>query len=373
MVLKVLVTGAGGGGVGEQLTKTMRLSGIESRIIATDTSTISTAAVNSDVFEVVPSAREEGYLDALLALAERESVDVLLPGSEAELRVISNNRERFEQLGVFLPINPKSVIDLSLDKSRTSEFFIEHGLAFPRSATITGTDDLERIDFLPAVLKPSIGGGGSANIMLAQSVDELRVFGRYLLDIYPEFVVQEYVGTEESEYTVGVLLDMEGVVVNSIAMRRIIRSGLGAKLRVANRTGRTELGGYLAISSGISQGEFVAPFELNRECERIARELGARAAINIQCRWVDGRAVVFEVNPRFSGTSSSRALVGYNELSVLLRERFEGIKPQRGFPYRHGYVLRGLQERFVTDARPAAAHSVSGFDGAAPLAHQDGR
>lgn len=352
MVLNVLVTGAGGGGVGEQLTKTMKLSGIESRIVATDTSRISTATVSADVFELVPSARDDGYLDALLALAERESIDVLLPGSEAELRVISDHRERFEQLGVFLPINPKSVIDLSLDKSRTAEFFVKHGLAFPRSATITGTDDLERVDFLPAVLKPSIGGGGSANIMLAQSVDELRVFGRYLLDIYPEFVVQEYVGTEESEYTVGVLLDMEGTVINSIAMRRIIRSGLGAKLRVANRTGRVELGDHLAISSGISQGEIVAPFELNQECERIAREMGARAAINIQCRWVDGKAVVFEVNPRFSGTSSSRAVVGYNELSVLLRDRFEGIKPQRGFPYRHGYVLRGLQERFVTGRAP---------------------
>ncbi|WP_348002787.1 ATP-grasp domain-containing protein [Pseudolysinimonas sp.] len=346
-MLNILVTGAGGGGVGEQLIKTVRLSGIESRIVATDTSRVSTATVNADAFAVVPIARNESYLNELLALSEREGIDVLLPGSEAELRVISDNREHFERLGIFLPINPKSVIDLSLDKSRTAEFFTEHALAFPRSATITSAEDLERVDFLPAVLKPSIGGGGSANIMLAQSLDELRVFGQYLLRIYPEFVVQEYVGTEESEYTVGVLLDMDGGLVNSIAMRRIIRSGLGAKLRVANRTARGELGEYLAISSGISQGEFVAPFELNRECERIAVELGARAAINIQCRWVDGQAIVFEVNPRFSGTSSSRALVGYNELAVLLRARFEGIEPERGFAYRHGYVLRGLQERFV--------------------------
>lgn len=350
IVLNILVTGAGGGGVGEQLIKTMRLTGIDSQIIATDTSMVSTATESADDFELVPPARDIGYLDTLLALVERKSIDVLLPGSEAELRVISDHRERFEKLGVFLPINPKTVIDLSLDKSRTAAFFVEHGLAFPRSATIASTEDLELIDFLPAVLKPSIGGGGSTNIMLAQSFDELRVFGRYLLDIYPEFVVQEYVGTEESEYTVGVLLDMEGEAVNSIAMRRIIRNGLGSKLRVANRTVRTELGEYLAISSGISQGEFVAPFELNQECERIARELGARAAINIQCRWVDGKAVVFEVNPRFSGTSSSRALVGYNELAVLLRARFEGVEPERGFAYRHGYVLRGLQERFVSVA-----------------------
>lgn len=349
-MLNILVTGAGGGGVGEQLIKTLQLSGIECRIVATDTTVVSTATVSGDLFALVPPARDPGYLDALLALCEREQIAVLLPGSEAELRVISDNRDAFERLGVFLPINPKSVIDLSLDKSKTAQFFTDHGLAFPRSATVTSTDDLERIDFLPAVLKPSIGGGGSANIMLAQSVDELRVFGRYLLDIYPEFVVQEYVGTEESEYTVGVLLDMDGALINSIAMRRIIRTGLGAKLRVANRTSRTELGEYLAISSGISQGEIVAPFELNRECERIARELGATAAINIQCRWVDGKAVVFEVNPRFSGTSSSRALVGYNELAVLLRARFDGVEPERGFTYRHGYVLRGLHERFVSPA-----------------------
>jgi carbamoyl-phosphate synthase large subunit len=113
---------------------------------------------------------------------------------------------------------------------------------------------------------------------------------------------------------------------------------------VTNRSGRAELGPTLIISSGISQGD-IGPFpDVVRECRDMAVALGCTAAVNMQCRLVGGRPSIFEINPRFSGTTSLRAMAGYNEPEELLRCAVLGEPPRRDFPYRSGHIYRGLQE-----------------------------
>lgn len=345
--ITVLVTGVGGGGHGEQILKALRLAATPYRIVGADMSPISKGLADVDVPYLLPPANHPEYLDALLALCAEERVEALFHGSEPELKVMSAARERIEAAGIFLPINPRHVIDTCMDKSMTMRFLSENGFPFPRSVTVRQPADTERIDFLPVVLKPSVGGGGSANVLLAQTKDELALFARYLSTIYPEFIAQEYVGTPECEYTAGVLVSMEGELLNSIAVNRMIMSSLANRIRVPNRTGRAELGPTLAISSGVSQGE-IGPFpEVTRQCEEIALRLGARGAINLQLRLVGGKVHIFEINPRFSGTTSLRAMVGYNEPDVLVRAHVLGERCPPRFPYRSGVIMRGLAETYI--------------------------
>ena len=131
-----------------------------------------------------------------------------------------------------------------------------------------------------------------------------------------------------------------------IAIRRNILSGLSNRLKVANRTGRDELGATLAVSSGISQGEIGEFRELRNACEELAVELDSRGPLNIQCRWWRDELIVFEINPRFSGTTMLRALAGFNEPDLLIRQAVLGEEIERGFEYEHGVVLRGLSEVF---------------------------
>ena len=114
-----------------------------------------------------------------------------------------------------------------------------------------------------------------------------------------------------------------------------------------NRTGNERLGPVLAISSGISQGEIGRFPEVTARCEQLALALGCRGAINIQCRLVGDRVYVFEINPRFSGTTSLRAMVGYNEPDVLIRKHVLGEAITPGFAYESGYIMRGVSERFI--------------------------
>jgi carbamoyl-phosphate synthase large subunit len=152
------------------------------------------------------------------------------------------------------------------------------------------------------------------------------------------------VGTPEQEYTVGVLHDMEGNYINSIAVKRAFTGQLNVRMSVANVTKNAELGTRLLISSGVSQGAIGRFPEVTSQCKEIAKAIGARGPLNIQCRLVRGAVKVFEINPRFSGTTSLRAMVGYNEPDVLMRVHLFGETVKTDFTYQEGYILRKLVE-----------------------------
>jgi carbamoyl-phosphate synthase large subunit len=199
------------------------------------------------------------------------------------------------------------------------------------------------------VVKPSIGGGGSNNTFLVQEVDELKFASLYLIRQGKTALIQEYVGTPEDEYTVGVLSTLSGKLVGSIALHRYILSGLSNRIRLSNRTGRKELSPLLVISSGISQGVIADFPEVRNACEKIAEKLCSQGPINIQCRFVDGNLYPFEMNPRFSGTTHIRALMGFNEPDLLIRHHLLGEPLPDLVTYQFGPVLRGLSERWVKD------------------------
>ena len=70
--------------------------------------------------------------------------------------------------------------------------------------------------------------------------------------------------------------------------------------------------------------------------------------MNIQCRLVGDKVYVFEINPRFSGTTSLRAMVGYNEPDLLVRKHILGEEIEKHFTYREGVILRSLKETLIT-------------------------
>jgi len=345
-----LVTAIGGGGYGGQILKALRLVPSDRySIVGTDAAEHCAQFSLVDHAHRLPRADAPDYFDALFSLCEKYDVRAVFPGSEPELVKISNARDLFAARGILLPIGSKTLIDDCLDKERTNRRLHELGYPPPRYVKVTQRSKLAEIDWFPVVVKPSVGGGGSANCYIAQNKSELMALCDYLglENIAGSFIVQEYVGTPENEFTVGVLHDLDGNYVNSIGIRRLLSGQLNIRSSVANRTGRKEFGPRLVISSGVSQG-YVGRFpEVTAQCREIAQSLNVTGAVNIQCRLVDGIVKVFEINPRFSGTTSIRAMLGYNEPDVLLQQHLCGCMPERDFTYESGLVLRGLVEHRV--------------------------
>ena len=358
----VLVTAIGGGGYGGQILKALRLapSG-RYAIVGTDAAENCVQFSQVDHAHRLPRADAPDYFDALFSLCEKYDVRAVFPGCEPELVKMSNARDLFAARGILLPIGSKSLIDDCLDKERTNQRLNELGYPPPRYLKVTQRSKLAEIDWFPVVVKPSVGGGGSANCYIAQNQTELMALCDYLglENIAGSFIVQEYVGTPENEFTVGVLHDLDGNYVNSIGIRRLLSGQLNIRSSVINRTGREEFGPRLVISSGVSQG-YVGRFpEVTAQCRDIARSFQVTGAVNIQCRLVDGVVKVFEINPRFSGTTSIRAMMGYNEPDWLLLHHLLREECAPNFSYSEGLVLRSLQEHVMTHTDSALPYGAA--------------
>lgn len=346
--ISVLVTGVGGGGLGHEVVKSLRLAG-GYRIIGVDMSPHGFGLFETDEAYTVPSAKDTHYVDLLLDLCAKRNVQVIIPGTEVELLVISTHRQRFIERGVLPLINDASVIDTGLDKSATMMFLDTHGFARPQSIMIGSLDAIPADFLLPAIVKPATGGGGSSDTFVVQAKDELLAICALLLRQGRTVLLQEYVGTPQSEFTVGVLHTLNGAFVGSIALRREILGGLSNRIKVPNRTERSDLGPVLAVSSGVSQGVIDDFPEVREQCEAIAKAIGSRGPINIQGRLANGVFYPFEINPRFSGTSFLRALAGYNEPDLLIRHHLGGEALPAPVVYAKGQIVRSLAERRVAD------------------------
>lgn len=346
--IRTIVTATGCASVGEQILKAMQISTLPFHRIACDCTHDSTGRTLADDFLVLPRAVHPHYAEQLLDACRSKRVDALFIGSEAELLAVSPHRAEFEREHIFLPLQPDAVLQLCLDKTRLYEALNTMGFATPWYRRIRTPDDLTDIPDFPLVFKPSKQSGGSADVYIVRNNDELQFYASYLLERHEEFVAQEYVGTPDEEFTVGVLLDMDGGLMGSIALHRDLSMSFSRRLRTANTTGRTELGQQLVISNGISQGVLGGFPHVCAPCSAIATALGGRGPMNLQCRFSGKRLSLFEINPRFSGTTSLRALGGWNEPEMLIRRHLLGEREVPAPYARTVRIGRRLEEVIIS-------------------------
>lgn len=357
--VRVLVTAVAGGSIGEQVSKALRLSGLPLWLATANIAGCQTLqhAVAADVRLVLPRASAPDYVAAVLAAARECGAQFLIPGSEVELAALAPHTDDFAAAGVRLLTNSASVVATCLDKNSFSRALTAAGFQMPETLEPASPDDLLMpASGFPVLLKPATGGGGSAMTFIAQDADELAFFQRYLFRCGVRPLLQEYIGRADEEYTVGVLHLPDGTHAGTAVMRRNILDGMSNRLRVANLTPRHDLGSVLAISSGITQGTFVAHERIARAACGMAEALGSRGPLNLQGRWTGEFFVPFEANPRFSGTTPMRAMAGFNEPALMIAH-WLGQSPSLPVTLRGGTFTRGLVEHFTPDGSilPTAA------------------
>lgn len=335
MDVTVLITGVSSGSTGEQVWKALSLGARRYRLLAANVDPARSVVAPRSARVALPPASDPAYLRALARAANRAGARFLVPGSDPELARVADGRRELAGLTAAIPLaNRAETVSLCADKGATSAALARAGFRAPRT---TECDDAARAVETaaaagipwPVVVKPRRSAGGSVNVFLAQDEDELRFFARWVAENGGggALLLQEYVGTADDEYTVGVLSWPDGTVAGSCALRRDLTSVLSTRLAVPNRTGRPELGARLAISTGFTQGSVEAYREVRAAAERVAAAVGSAGPLNVQGRFVDGELVVFEINPRFSGTEAMRAMAGWNQAEALI-EWHLGIPPR---------------------------------------------
>jgi len=347
-LVRVLVTGVAGATIGEQVCKALRHGKNSYEIVAGNIDPASLRVVEAEHYELLPRADDPAFGEILQTVIRRYSVQFVIPGSDPELAVMSALRHDIEDQGAKLLANAARIIGICSDKAATFEFLGKHGFRIPATYRLEKGDFPSRLPHrFPWIIKPSKGGGGASNVFVAQDKDELEMFTGHLMKYGYTVLIQEYFGSIDDEYTVGVLHYPDGVLAGSIAIKRRIATGLSNRIRVANRTGRVELGNLLAVSSGITQGELGDFPKIRKQAEAIAAALGSIGPLNVQGRWNGQEFVPFEINPRFSGTEPMRAMAGFNSPEAIINWYLKGGREHPPVSaQRFGTFSRGLRDHF---------------------------
>jgi carbamoyl-phosphate synthase large subunit len=334
--IRVLVTGATPGGVGFGILEALDDAGYS--VFATDITAYSGGLVTAEQGFVVPSAEHPDYLKTITAICTKYAIKLIVPGSEPELLALARNSARLESQGILLIANDYELIEKCNDKWKAFLTFRANGIPCPDSVLPDDYDAFIREHGFPILLKP-IRGRGSKNLYVARNESEYIFYSSKLRESDVSFLLQEYVGTGSEEYTVGVVCRKDRSVVGSIAVRRLLE-GISRQERIPSGDSIVE------ISTGITQGIVEDNKPIQQQCEHHAVRLGVTGPANFQGRLVNGVFVVFEVNARFSGTTPFRAVVGFNDVDMIIRDRL-GQKVERPQFKTNVVLLRTLQNTCV--------------------------
>ncbi len=319
--VSAVVTGVGST-IGLGVAKALRLASFPVRIIGADSDPLSVGLYSLDSTYHVPRGSDDmdGYTNALLAICKKEGASIIFSGWDGELLALGAQAERFlHEAGTCIGHRTQG-IEAASDKWLTFVRLTEAGVACP--ATVLASDHdaaaafIDRYGF-PLIMKPR-RGAGSRGVVTVKTMEDVRFFSSYLRDP----VIQEELLPAEEEYTVGVFRYEDGRFGGTLSLRRSLMSGLSYRMEVVD----------VPAVSAIAQDAIAA--------------LGIVGAANVQLRLTPQGPRVFEVNPRFSSSTSVRAAFGFNEPELAIRHFVFGECPAQPTIER-GFCLRYWEEMFL--------------------------
>jgi carbamoyl-phosphate synthase large subunit len=273
--------------------------------LATDTSELAPALYVADRRALVPRIDDPGYVPALAELVRVHEVELVVPLTDLDHRVLAGRREELDAL-VLLPDLP--AVERTADKYLAHVFFEEHGIPSPPTwlpEEVPGTLEY------PVLVKAREGFGAN-HIYRARNREELDFFLRYTE--VPSMVQQVCRGTE---FSIDVFCDLDGICLNAVP-RTMLHSTGGESVK----------------------GITIKDWELIEFGRHVAETLRLRGPACIQCfREEDGSLPVTDVNPRFGGAFPLPTAAGsrYPELALALAAG-ERPEPRLG-EFREGVVM----------------------------------
>lgn len=321
--MNILVTGVGST-LGYGILETIRLSGLDCTVSGADYLKTAVGLYKVDFPFILPDiitnkVSEEEWLNSLIHIIDRQNIDYVLIGLDSEVPLFAKYKKRIEKnSSCAVVVSSTEVVKICNDKWFTYCFLKDQNLGAPKSCLSDGVESFRSKVPFPWIVKPRQGSTSKGLFRVNNSKDLVHA-----LNNCDNLIIQEEVGNYNAEYTCGVVL-ADGKVLSSIALRRTLKNGNTA---VA----------YYADSP-----------EIDIYIRAVAEKLGAFGAINIQLRLTETGPKIFEINPRFSGTTPVRACFGLNEITVLFNY-FSGRNLNNNFAIKEGMVVRHTVDHFVSD------------------------
>jgi carbamoyl-phosphate synthase large subunit len=254
------------------------------KVFACDRDPLSPALFAADRGFVLPSAGAPEFADALLELCESLDIRLLVPTRDRELPLLAALRGPLRDAGALLLAPSEEAIALCADKLRFARFCLRAGFQVAR---LLRPDEVR--DF-PVFARPrSHSGGNGCRVIRDRAELECTELAE------GEWILQPLI--EDPEFSIDVLMDLEGEPLQAVARRRLeIKAGEAAKSRVESIPA------------------------LERSALALCARLGCIGHNNVQAFYQPGGAPRFiEVNNRFGGASSLAIEAGLDSPRRILQ------------------------------------------------------
>jgi predicted ATP-grasp superfamily ATP-dependent carboligase len=263
--------------------------------------------------------REECYIRAILRICEEENIDTVFPSFDPQIYVFAKNKERFEKLGILIPVPGYETTIKPLDKFQTLLAAQEVGFPCPKTYLPESENDLRKVAAelgFPLVIKPRFTSGGRGTAI----VNDFRNLSRRMHESWQisptRAMVQEYIpGTEKQQFYL--VLDRAGELKMCFCPKT---------LRHFDRLYRN--------SSAAS--ELSIPHTRASNAADVVRKLGWWGGITLQTKIDprDGQPKLLETNPRLGHHLWYRTGVAINEpLMCLQIAKGSTVLPVAQYPF----------------------------------------
>lgn len=295
-----------------------RAVGKDGKVIATDMSSIAPAVYEADKFYQVPRITEDGYIEVVLDICQKEKIDGVLSLIDPELSLLAQHKDQFESIGVTVIGSSYELCERAFDKIQMFDWLTAHGYHCAKSyidKELFYADVEEGVITYPVFVKPICG---SASISISKVYDRETV--ELLFANNDNLMVQEFL--DGQEIGADVYIDMISNEVVSIFTKK----------KIIMRAGETDK----AVS-------FKDPvlFEL---IDKFVKESGWSGQIDIDIFDVGGRYYISEVNPRFGGGYPHAYECGCDHMKMILENLKGNVNKKNIGAYEEGIYMMKYNE-----------------------------
>lgn len=302
-----------GSGVGQSVISSLNLSRLPIYTVGLGTNPFAFGAYECDTYDYTKSIYETDYIDNLLEVCVKHRIELIIPGLDDEVLLFSKNIDRFNNANIKVICPRTELVGICRDKEKMSYELNRIANNFVKSINKnTLKEDVASGSVkYPFIAKPRDGFASRGIEIIKNEADLHRISENHIL--------QELAIPIESDpnynYYIGQIAKNINPQVSEISIQLVY-----------NNTGQLlgRMSSYNKLNNGVPIE--IIPFENKEVWDVIDKltpkllDLGLTGPLNIQGRITKDGLKLFEMNPRFTGITGLRALMGFNEVEACVKE-----------------------------------------------------
>lgn len=320
--INIAITGTGSL-IGQAIIKSLRQSELynEIKIIGLDyfDNTIGGfwCEKNYILPDILKPNKEYDWFNMVFDIILNERISILFIGLDFELLLFSKYKEKIEKnTNCKVVVSNEQLLKIGNDKYLTYQFLKDHNLNYPKTCLPSELNGAE-INF-PFIIKPRVGARSKGVYIINDEADLVQK-----IPLIKDPIIQELIGNEKTEYTCGVLC-FDNKIIDIIALRRFLKEG----------------------NTHIAEYKKDFPETIYDYVKKIVLLLKPFGPCNLQLRLNEqGNPFLFEINPRFSGTTYFRSLFGFKEVEYTVKYLSNNIPIP--FSLKEGKAYRYFEEKLI--------------------------